>query len=54
MDLVAATEAEAKGKADTAAREHLKCKNIINVIVMKHIDMPPHYFHVKANQNYIN
>ena len=40
LDLTADTEAEAKGRAVTAAATHLKCKEIKNVVVKRHTEMP--------------
>lgn len=41
LDLTASSEAEAKGRARTAAETHLNCKAIQNVIAKPHTDLPP-------------
>lgn len=49
LDVGADSEAEAKGRADTAATTHLGAEGIQNVIVMRHVDMPPEWLNRKVN-----
>ena len=47
LDVEADNEAEAKGRAHTAASTHLKCRAIQNCIVMRHQDMPVEWLRIK-------
>jgi len=49
LDLTADSEAEAKGRARTAAETHLKCKAIKSVIVKRHTEMPMAWLRSDAN-----
>lgn len=40
LDIEADNEAEAKGKADSAARQHLKCKEIVSATAMNWTVLP--------------
>jgi hypothetical protein len=40
LDVTGTTEAEAKGRAHSAAKTHLSCDLIQNVCVMRHTEMP--------------
>jgi len=49
LDVCADSEAESKGRADTAATTHLGAQGIQNVIVMKHTDMPIEWLNRQVN-----
>jgi hypothetical protein len=49
LDVNADTEAEAKGRARTAAETHLGAKQVQTVIVTKHVDMNPAWLRVNPS-----
>jgi hypothetical protein len=49
LDLEASNEAEAKGRARTAAETHLGATDVQNVIVCKHVDMNPAWLRMKQS-----
>lgn len=48
LDIEADNEAEAKGKADSAAREHLECKNIASATAMSWLTLPDAWKRIDA------
>lgn len=52
LDVVADNEAEAKGTAHSSAATHLKCRNITNCIVMRHVDMPTEWLRMKQTSKF--
>lgn len=49
LDVTASSEAEAQGRARTAAETHLKCKNVQNVIAKRHTEMPMKWLRSDVN-----
>jgi hypothetical protein len=49
LDVTANTEAEAKGRARTAAETHLNCKNVQNAIAKRHTEMPMKWLRSDVN-----
>lgn len=50
IDIEADNEADAKGKADTAAREHLKCSQIASATAMNWTVLPDAWKRINAKR----
>ena len=48
LDIEASNEAEAKGKANSAAREHLKCENIMSATALNWVELPDAWKRINA------